>query len=332
MNLKEYDYHLPKSLIAQEPVRPRNSSRLMVIKGTKLEHLHFRDIIQFFKKDDVLVLNDTKVLANKLYGKKTSGSPANIIIEHKEGELYKCRIESRNPKLGTVFLFPSGLKGILVKMDNGTYWLSFNKSPISVLKKYGKLPAPNYVKSELKRNDHYQTTYAKKDGSLAAPTSGLHFTRKMLDTLRKIGVKIVYVTLHISFGTFTPIDEEKPISEHKMEKESYEVSKDTADKINDRKGRLVVCGTTAFKTLESAADNTGQIKHGKSVSNLFIYPGHNFNIKPDMMITNFHFPKSTLILFVSAYFGRDIVLNAYQEAVRRKYRFYSLGDATLFIK
>lgn len=335
LDLNDYDYNLPKRLIAQEPVRPRNRSKLMVINGKNLEHKRFKNIVDYFEKGDVLVLNNTKVLPNKIYGEKSTGAKANLIVEGKEGQsgfYYKCRLQSRNPIIGTKYNFSGALQAEVMGKEGDVFIIRFNKDPVPVLKKYGKLPTPNYVKGDLKRKDHYQTTFSKEEGSLAAPTSGLHFTKSMLEDLKEKGVKICYVTLHISFGTFKPIDESKDISKHKMDKEFYSVTKKTADVINLRKGRLVVCGTTSFKTLESCTNSKGEVVPKSEYSDIFIYPGRKFHINPDMMITNFHLPKSTLILFVSAYFGKDVVLNAYNEAVRKEYRFFSLGDATLFIR
>jgi len=326
MILDIYSYFLPKKLIAQAPARPRDSSKLLHIKGKELEHLHFRDIDRFFSKGDVLVLNDTKVLANKLVGYKKTGSPAEIIVEGKEKSMYRCRIKTRNPKPGMCLEFP-GVNAVIKIQDDDVFWVKFDRPLEPVLKKYGQLPQPTYVE-KLKRKDHYQTVIARQKGSLAAPTSALHFTKSLLQKLRKKGVKIVTVTLHISFGTFKPI--RTAVEEHKMDKEVFEVSRETADAVNNRTGKLVVCGTTSFKALESAADVKGIVHPIKAASELFIYPGHKFRIKPDMMITNFHFPKSTLILFVAAYFGKDTVLDAYRTAVKKKYRFYSLGDSCLF--
>lgn len=334
IDLKDYDFHLPKELIAQQPIRPRNLSRLMIVNADGVEHRRFKDILSYFREGDVLVLNNTKVLPNKIYGKKSTGASANMIVEEKcsNSKYYRCRVQSRNPIIGTKYNFPGSLVAEIMNKEGDIFFVQFNKDPVPVLKKYGKLPTPNYVKGELRRKDHYQTTFSKEEGSLAAPTSGLHFTRSMLEALKSKGVRVCYVTLHISFGTFKPIDESKSVLEHKMDKEYYVVSKRTADVINDRKGRLIVCGTTSFKALESCSDKNGVVVPKSEYSDIFIYPGRKFHIEPDMMITNFHLPKSTLVLFVSAYFGKDRVLNAYNEAVREEYRFFSLGDATLFVK
>jgi len=324
--LDQFSFHLPKELIAQKPARPRDSSKLLHIKGLELEHLVFRDIAKFFRKGDVLVLNNTKVLANKLYGKKKSGARADIIIEAREGELYRCRVNANRPSIGTELVFP-GLKARIEKHEGDEFWLSFDKDPKNVLERHGCLPQPNYI-GNLEKDEHYQTVYSHQPGSLAAPTSGLHFTKTLLEKIENKGVMITYVTLHISFGTFRPI--EGPVEKHRMDEEEYEIPEKTADAVNNRKGRLFVCGTTSFKALESAADEKGKIIPMKARSSLFIYPGHRFKVHPDFMITNFHFPKSTLLLFVSAYFGREAVMHAYDEAVKEKYRFYSLGDACLF--
>lgn len=330
MRLEDFDYNLPNELIAQEPSVPRDSSRMMVIKGREIQHKKFHDVLDYLKKDDVLVLNNSKVLPNLLSGKKSSGSPAEIVIEEKEGALYRARVRTRSPRINTVLEFPDGLRAVIKDVKKDLFWLEFNKEPEDVLSQHGKLPVPFYVKKPLQDQELYQTEFASYSGSLAAPTSGLHFTESLLDEITKKGVKIVYVTLHISFGTFSDI--RGAIENHKMDPESFSISAETADVINKRKKRLIVCGTTSFKALESASDENGIVKECSLLSDIFIYPGYEFKIKPDMMITNFHLPKSTLILFVSAYFGKDIVLNAYREAVKEKYRFFSLGDATLFIR
>jgi len=317
-------FELPRELIAQVPARPRDSSRLLHIHGMELEHLHFRDIVKFFRQGDVLVLNNSKVVPNKLIGRKTTGSAAEIIVEGKEDNLFVCRVKTKNPHVGTELEF-FGVRCKIVKQEDDLFWLEGELD--NVLKEHGELPQPEYIE-KLEKDDHYQTVFGKEDGSLAAPTSGLHFTQELLDQIKDIGVEIVYVTLHISFGTFRPI--RTAIEVHKMDPEVYEISQEAADKINNRKGRLFVCGTTSFKALESSADEQGLVYAGRNSSDLFIYPGHKFRIKPDFMITNFHFPNSTLILFVSAYFGEEVIKNAYSAAIEKKYRFYSLGDACLF--
>lgn len=325
-NLSDYSYHLPKKLIAQEPVTPKDASRLMVIQGNNYEHLVFRDITKYFREGDVLVVNNTKVLANKLRGKRSTGSCASVVIEKEYNGLYRCRVEANNPRQGTNLYFPAGLEAQIYQREDDIFWLTFNKSPWPVLEKYGELPLPNYIRRPLSDNSGYQTEFSSEHGSFAAPTSGLHFTNELLRRLENIGVKVSYITLHISFGTFKPIDG----SVQKTENEYYFIPEQTAEAVNKRKGRLIVCGTTVFKCLESSIKND-LVLPGEGSSDLFICPGHNFKLKPDMMITNFHLPKSSLILFVSAYFGRDTVINAYKEAVRKEYRFFSLGDACLFI-
>lgn len=331
INLEDYSYHLPKKLIAQEPVRPRDASRLMVVRGNELEHLIFKDIVDYFKPGDVLVLNNTKVVANKLQGKKLTGAEASVVIEGKENGLYKARVETRNPQIGLMLSFPGELLAEVRDRKDDVFFLKFNKSPEPVLREFGELPTPGYIRRPLERDEEYQTEFSRNDGSLAAPTSGLHFTKELIGKLKQKGVKICFVTLHISFGTFKKIDESKPVEENRTELEYYWIPKETADCVNKRDGRLVVCGTTVFKALESAQEK-GQVIAGENYSDLFIYSGHEFKVKPDMMITNFHLPKSSLLLFVSAYFGRKTVLDAYREAVEKEYRFFSLGDACLFIK
>lgn len=330
INLNEFDYYLPKELIAQKPAKPRDSARLLVVRENELEHRIFKEIDEYFKEGDVLVLNNTKVMPNKLSGKKSTGAVANIIIEGKEDGLYRARVNTHRPKPGVVLEFPLGLKAEIKYRKEDVFWLEFNKSLEEVLNTHGELPVPYYIKEPLQKKEDYQTEFASSSGSLAAPTSGLHFTKRQLKQLEKKGVKIVYVTLHISFGTFRKIN--GAVEDHKMDEESFIISPEAAEIINNRKSRLIVCGTTSFKALESASEPNGLVRPCNSTSMLFIYPGYKFKTKPDMMITNFHLPKSTLILFVSAYFGKERVLNAYKQAVEKKYRFFSFGDATLFIK
>jgi S-adenosylmethionine:tRNA ribosyltransferase-isomerase len=335
INLNDYDYKLPKELIANKAIIPKDNSKLLVIDNLKLKHHKFYEIIDYFKKDDILILNNTKVLKNKLYGKKTTGANIDLIIENCEDfkqNKYWCRVQTNYPKIDTIILFENKLTAKIIGRKKDLFLIEFNKSPKSTLKKFGKLPNPNYIKKQIENENEYQTTYAKNKGSFAAPTSGLHFTKELLTKIKNKGVKIAYITLHISFGTFKPIKEDIPINEHKMDIENYFIPKKTAFLVNNRKGRIIACGTTVFKALESSCDKNGIIKEGYNKSNLFIYPGYKFNFKPDLMITNFHLPKSTLILFISAYFGKDIVLNAYKNAVKEKYRFFSLGDSCLFVK
>ncbi|MBI5880934.1 tRNA preQ1(34) S-adenosylmethionine ribosyltransferase-isomerase QueA, partial [archaeon] len=326
MKLSQFDYHLPKELIAQEPASPRDSSRLMVVKGSKIEHKTFKDIISYLKKDDVLVLNDTKVEPVKLLGRKATGSPAEFLVSKKLGpKTYECMIKTNKIKPGTEFVFSDDLKAKVVGGSDGIFEVLFNTEDLDdVLQRVGEMPLPPYITKKA-TGEQYQTVFAKKSGSIAAPTAGFHFTPALLSDIERLGVEIVKVTLHVSYGTFLPVKTDD-IEKHVMHEEWFDISKEAADAINNRVGRLIVVGTTALRTLESAADYLG-IVHAKTGStSIFIYPGYKFKLKPDMMITNFHLPKSTLIMLIAALIGLDNVMHAYDLAVKEKYRFYSFGD------
>lgn len=331
MQLSDFDYDLPKELIAQEPLEQRDQSRLMVVKGDDIEHRQFQDILDYFKKDDVLVLNDTKVEPVKLSGQKSTGAKAEFIIsKHLEGNRYMCQITSNKVRKGNVFEFDKGLTATVTSDSNDfEFEVEFNKDPKPVLEEIGDMPLPPYIKKPSSR-DQYQTVYAKHKGSIAAPTAGFHFTPTLLRDLEQKGVKIVYVTLHVSYGTFLPVKEDD-IRKHNMHEEWYTISKETADAINNRQKRLIIVGTTALRALESATDDLGILQPKTDTTDIFIYPGYEFKLRPDMMITNFHLPKSTLIMLISALIGLEKIMHAYKVAVENKYRFYSFGDAMLLI-
>lgn len=328
MDIDKFDFDLPKGLIAQQFVEPRDSAKLMVL-GKKIEHKIFREIIDHFREDDVLVLNVTKVENAKIEGKKSTGAPATFIVEGKYDGLYRCRIQKCHPRMDNEFEFEDGLRAVIKKIIHpDIFFVEFNKDIDEYLKKYGKLPLPSYVKEKVKREDYYQTVYSKKGQSLAAPTAGLHFTEELLERIEEKGVKIANVCLDISFSTFLRV-KDKNFEDNKLHEEWIAIDKKDAEIINKRKGRLVVCGTTSLRTLESFAQNDGNVGHGEKMTDIFIYPGYKPKIKPEMIITNFHLPKSSLLLMISAYIGREKLLDAYSEAIKKKYRFYSLGDAML---
>ena len=313
------DFDLPEELIAQEPVTPRDNSRMMVVKD-KIYHNHFYDIIDYLETGDCLVINNTKVKKAKLCGEKSTGSAVEVILSKKISETrYVCRVKTRNPEVGNIYLF-DGLKGKVVERDEALFTIEFNKPPNDL-----SLPIPPYV-NQLKDESKYQTVFCEKNGSLASPTAGLHFTPELIDKIQKKGIDIVPITLNIDFATFLPVVN---IDNHIMHTEEFEVPEHTARKINNRKGRLIVVGTTSLRTLESSVDANGDIVAQKGKTNLFITPGYNFKTKPDILLTNFHFPKSTLLMLVSAFAGKKRISDAYKEATNKRYRFYSLGDCML---
>ncbi|MBD3355363.1 tRNA preQ1(34) S-adenosylmethionine ribosyltransferase-isomerase QueA [Candidatus Woesearchaeota archaeon] len=326
MKLSDFDYKLPKERIAQKPVSPRDFSRLMIIND-KIEHRKFSDIVDYLKEGDVLVLNETRVVHAKLTGKKETGSPAEIIVEETDGKICRCKIKTKNPRPGINMIFGQ-YKAKIIEKDDDEFFVEFEEDVTEVLKDIGKLPTPPYVKRKLDREEQYQTVYSKKKGSVAAPTAGLHFTERLLNKIKDKGVKIAKVVLHVDFGTFLPV---RDINKNTLHKEYFEVDKENARIINNAK-RLFVVGTTSMRSLESVADNKGKIKAKEGSTRLFIKPGYKFKVDYDGMITNFHLPKSTLLMLVSAFIGRDKILDAYKTAVSKKYRFFSFGDAMLILK
>ncbi len=323
-----FGYSLPKELIAQKALEKRECSKLMAVKE-KVEHRKFFDILDYLEKGDVLVINDTKVVKAKLSGKKSTGSPAEVIIEKVGKPFCRCRLKCKHPRQGTIIEFSAGLKAEVAGTDGDIFLLKFNKNPENALKKLGELPQPTYIKRKVSENE-YQTVYAKKCGSVAAPTAGLHFTKELIEKAKKKGVKIAKVCLHIGFGTFLPVNSEH-IEQHRIHSEFFEIGKDAAEKINSAK-RVIAVGTTSLRALESADYDRKRILPSSGWTDVFIKPGYKFRSRTSAMITNFHLPKSTLILMVSAFAGRKNVLDAYKEAIKKKYRFYSLGDAMLLFR
>lgn len=330
MELSDFDYDLPKDLIAQKAVFPKDNSRLMIIIGNSIEHKHFHDIIDYLNKDDVLVINESRVSRAKIAGKKETGGKAELILCGKiDSRTFECRIKSSRVRVGNRYVFGKGLSAELIKKDKDIFTARFSKPLNKITSGLFELPAPPYVKRRVSEKE-YQTVYSKKEGSLAAPTAGLHFTKKLLGKIRKKGVKIAKICLHIDFGTFLPV--RGRIEEHTMHEEYFEIDRKNADIINKRKGRLIAVGTTSVRVLESAAGKNGKVMAKKGKTALFIYPSYKFRTKIDALITNFHLPKSTLLMLVSAYYGRENMFLAYDGAIRERYRFYSLGDAMMLVK
>ncbi|MDT3844052.1 MAG: tRNA preQ1(34) S-adenosylmethionine ribosyltransferase-isomerase QueA [Bacillota bacterium] len=337
MNVKDFDYDLPQELIAQDPLEDRSSSRLLVLdKNTgKTEHKIFHDIIDYLNPGDALVINDTKVIPARLHGvKEDTGAHIEVLLlTRKQDDIWETLVKpGKKCKPGTVISFGDGLlRGTVVDViEDGNRLIRFEYEGIfeEILDQLGQMPLPPYITHQLKDKNRYQTVYAEHEGSAAAPTAGLHFTKELLQRIEDKGVKIVHVTLHVGLGTFRPVKVDT-IEEHQMHSEFYIVSQEAADTVNAVKkagGRIICVGTTSCRTLESATDENGILHAGSSWTSIFIYPGYKFKIL-DCLITNFHLPQSTLVMLVSALAGREHILNAYKEAIAERYRFFSFGDA-----
>ena len=340
MKVSDFYYDLPEELIAQTPIEKRDESRLMILDRStgKIEHKTFKDIIEYLKPGDCLVRNNTKVIPARLYGKKETGANVEfVLLKNIQGDIWEAMVRPGN-KLheGTKVIFGDGIlkAEILNTMEDGTRKVEFKYNGIfnEILDKIGLMPLPPYIHETLKDKDRYQTVYAKYNGSAAAPTAGLHFTDELLKKIEKKGVDIANVTLHVGIGTFRPVKEEN-IEDHHMHTEHYYIKQEDAEKINKAKlsgNRVIAVGTTSCRTLESIADEKGLVKACEGDTGIYIYPGYKFKCI-DGLITNFHLPESTLLMLVSALAGRENILNAYNEAVKEKYRFFSFGDAMFIV-
>ena len=340
MKLSDFDYYLPKELIAQEPATPRDSSKLLVINRKKqtIEHKIFKDIVDFLEEGDLLVINNAKVFPARLLGKKeiTGGKIDLLLIEKVNDNLWKCLVQgSGRIKKGLNIIFGDNkLKGKVEDYDKGIYLVRFEHDGKfhDILEEIGEMPLPPYIKeaSEASKK-RYQTVYAEKTGAIAAPTAGFHFTEELIKNLKEKGVSFATITLIVGRGTFNPIKTEN-VEEHLMDEEYFEIDEEAKKKINTQlknKGRIIAVGTTTVRTLESVVKN-GEITRTKGKTSLFIYPGYKFNAV-DTFITNFHWPKSTPLLLTCSFGGKELIFKAYQEAIEKKYRFYSFGDAMLII-
>lgn len=337
MDLIDFNYDLPEELIAQDPLEDRSSSRLMVLhKDTgRIEHKIFRDIIDYLNPGDCLVINDTKVIPARLMGiKEDTGAAIEVLLlKRNADDVWECLVKpGKKARTGARIIFGEGLLvgEIVDVIEDGNRMIKFHYEGIfeEILDKLGQMPLPPYITHKLQDKNRYQTVYAKNEGSAAAPTAGLHFTKELLEKIKEKGVNVVSITLHVGLGTFRPVKVDK-IEEHHMHTETFNISKEAADTINRTRaagGRVIAVGTTSCRTLESAAADDGTIPARSGDTDIFIYPGYKFKAI-DCLITNFHLPESTLIMLVSALAGRDNIMNAYETAVKERYRFFSFGDA-----
>ncbi len=339
MQVEEFDYELPEELIAQDPIADRSASRLMLLdkKTGEIRHSVFREIVRELRPGDCLVVNNTKVIPARLLGtrEETGGAVEVLLLRRLDGDTWETLVKpGKKARPGTVLSFGDGLlKGTVEEvLEEGNRRIRFSYQGIfeEILDQLGQMPLPPYIKHHLEDKNRYQTVYAKYDGSAAAPTAGLHFTQELLGQIRQMGVEVAEITLHVGLGTFRPVKVEN-VEEHHMHSEFYLVDEETAETINRARrqgGRIIAVGTTSCRTLESASTEDGILHAGSGWTDIFIYPGYRFKMV-DALITNFHLPKSTLVMLVSALAGREHILAAYQEAVRERYRFFSFGDAML---
>ena len=342
MKTSDFYYDLPKELIAQDPLEDRSSSRLLHLSPADgvIEHRHFKDILDYLQPGDTLVINDTKVIPARLYGHRsiTGGVVEILLLKRKTDDVWECLVKpGKKARSGSVIEF--GEEGLLTGMitdvlEDGNRLIKFSYEGIfeEILDRLGEMPLPPYITHKLKDKNRYQTVYAKNEGSAAAPTAGLHFTRELLESVKEKGVHIAHVTLHVGLGTFRPVKSDS-VEEHHMHSEFYVVEEDQAELINRTRqdgGRIIAVGTTSCRTLESASTEDGLLKSGSGWTDIFIYPGYRFKMI-DGLITNFHLPESTLLMLVSAFAGKENIMHAYEEAVRERYRFFSFGDAMLIL-
>ncbi|MBQ4521544.1 MAG: tRNA preQ1(34) S-adenosylmethionine ribosyltransferase-isomerase QueA [Lachnospiraceae bacterium] len=341
MQLSDFYYDLPPELIAQDPIQDRSSSKLMVLnkENGQIEHRYFKDIMEYLNEGDCLVINNTKVIPARLIGEKedTKAQIELLLLKRKEDDVWETLVKpGKKARVGARIVFGNGLLvgEIIDVLEDGNRLVHFEYKGIfeEILDQLGEMPLPPYITHKLEDKERYQTVYAKHDGSAAAPTAGLHFTNELLEELKKKGIKIAQVTLHVGLGTFRPVKVDN-ILEHHMHSEYYSLSKEDADIINQAKAnhkRVIAVGTTSTRTLETIGDEDGKVREASGWTDIFIYPGYSFKVV-DALITNFHLPESTLLMLVSALADREKILNAYNEAIKNQYRFFSFGDA-MFIQ
>lgn len=334
LKTKDFYYDLPEELIAQHPCDKRENSRMMVLNKVtgEIEHDHFYNIKKYIKPTDTLVLNDTRVIPARIFGHRAEKEEKIeiLLLNHKNDTWETLVKPGKKAKIGTKIIFSDELKGEVVDIsEDGSRFIKFKYDGVfeEILDRLGEMPLPPYIKEKLEDSERYQTVYSKHKGSAAAPTAGLHFTKEILKELEDMGVNIVYLTLHVGLGTFRPVKESN-ILDHKMHSEYFEISEEACEKINNAKkagGRIISVGTTSTRVLETVADEEGFVHPTKGWTDIYIYPGFKFKCI-DALITNFHLPESTLLMLVSALSSREIILKAYEEAVKEKYRFFSFGD------
>lgn len=337
MNIHEFDFELPEELIAQEPIAQRDLSRLLVLNKNdgSIEHKHFRDILCYIKKGDCLVMNNSRVIPARLFGIKedTGAKMEFVLLKRIDKDRWETLVKpGKKAKLGSRFIFGDGelYCTVLKSTESGGRIIEFHYEGAfeEILDRLGQMPLPPYIKKQLKDKERYQTVYSKVEGSAAAPTAGLHFTKELMEEIKEKGVDIAYVTLHVGLGTFRPVKVET-IEEHHMHSEFYMLDKENADKINkarEKGGRIIAVGTTSCRTLETIGDENGRVREASGWTDIFIYPGYTFKMV-EGLITNFHLPESTLIMLVSALAGKENIMHAYKVAVEERYRFFSFGDA-----
>lgn len=338
MNTEDFDYELDPSFIAQHPANKRSESKLMVLdrKNNTIEHRHFYDIIEYLNPGDVLVVNDSRVIPARLYGSRQGKEESLevLLLKNVQDRKWECLVKpGRKIKMNTKIIFSEKLSGVVVDItEEGHRIIDFKYDGIfnEILEEIGNMPLPPYITEKLEDKSKYQTVYAKFDGSVAAPTAGLHFTEELLEKIQKKGVNIAYITLHVGLGTFKPVSDKK-IENHKMHSEYYILNTQNYEiikKAKDYGGKVIAVGTTSIRTLESIASKYGELRPDNDWTDIFIYPGYKFKVV-DNLITNFHLPKSTLIMLVSSLYSRERILEAYEEAKKNNYRFFSFGDAML---
>lgn len=338
-SIEEYNYDLPKELIAQEPMIPRSHCNLMILENNKIIDQKFYDIIDYLEKGDVLVFNISKVMKARIYGEKTTGGKVEILIESNSdinSKICWAMYKGKNIKENSNLIFKNNQKkeilAKVIKREENRLKLEFEKKIIDIMEGYGQMPTPPYIKKFLENQEEYQTIYAKEMGSMAAPTAGLHFDNELLEKIKKKGIKIANVILHVSYDTFLPINE-NDYTKHNIHGEFCEIKQIDCDIINNaynNKNNIIIVGTTTLRTIESFSKDK-KVYSGKKITKLYVYPGYKFQSPINGLITNFHLPKSSLLLLVSALYGKERMLKAYNHAITKKYRFFSFGDA-MFIK